>query len=273
MRHYNHVRTADGDSIETTFEHIPGTEMLHDLAAKVVVAYLAHDSDCENPMTSSDGQGVLEQEPRDVFRRLGLEDDFWLGGYNPVIDREFMLPSGVRTTLHQLIPDFDDEDEEHFHAACALYKQFWQHIVGPLVVPVEIGERYACVTTWDGDYNELPKALWVADKCVEENIRAALGDVEPTYESLHALAVEYAKGVLEEYEKWLEGDCYGCVVEVFDATKDEDYGTREFAAIDSEQDACWGHIGYEYAKETLRSAEFFDGAVKRIEKELTNEHV
>lgn len=56
----------------------------------------------------------------------------------------------------------------------ALYSEHWQQIVGPYVVPVasfggSYETRYA-PTTWDGDVEDLPDGVWVADKGAIENI-------------------------------------------------------------------------------------------------------
>lgn len=56
----------------------------------------------------------------------------------------------------------------------SLYEDHWQEIAGPLVVPVECNRgNYASsynVTTWDGDTDDLPDGVWVADKGATENI-------------------------------------------------------------------------------------------------------
>ena len=70
----------------------------------------------------------------------------------------------------------------------------------------------------------------------------------PTDKDLYKVAEKYAQGCLEEYEKWCNGDCYGCVCEVFEC-QDGDW-------VQISEDACWGFIGYDYAKQTIEE-EFF----------------
>lgn len=57
-----------------------------------------------------------------------------------------------------------------------LYAQYWQAIAGPFVVPISYqAERGGCSiqpTTWDGDPDDLPDGVWVADAGAEKNIRA-----------------------------------------------------------------------------------------------------
>jgi hypothetical protein len=50
-------------------------------------------------------------------------------------------------------------------------------------------------------------------------------------------AIDCAKAELEEYTSWCNGDVYGYVVR-------DPEGTQ--------QDSCWGHIGWKYAEETAR---------------------
>lgn len=75
-------------------------------------------------------------------------------------------------------------------------------------------------------------------------------------------AFELASNAIEQHNRWLSGDCYGCVVETF---------IREDTESDWEQheiDHCWSYVGSEYACETLKS-EFFDPAVKALSKFAT----
>jgi hypothetical protein len=68
-------------------------------------------------------------------------------------------------------------------------------------------------------------------------------------------AVSCATGAVEEYNKWLSGDCWGVCVEVFDAKGEP---------VEDEQDSCWGYIGESYAIEERdgRIAEAMRSAVR-----------
>ena len=92
-----------------------------------------------------------------------------------------------------------------------------------------------------------------AQKFISENYS------QPTYQDLYKVAEKYAQGCLEEYEKWCNGDCYGCVCEVFEC-QDGDW-------VQISEDACWGFIGYEYAKETLED-EFFKPNFEAIKEKV-----
>lgn len=68
---------------------------------------------------------------------------------------------------------------------------------------------------------------------------------QPNFDDLCRAAFDYAKGVLEEYQNWCNGDCYGCVVQTFKREGDE-------WVEDGDSDSCWGYIGSDYALQTLR---------------------
>lgn len=55
-------------------------------------------------------------------------------------------------------------------------------------------------------------------------------------------AEEIAEGVIKEWNMYLSGDVYGCVVETFDKDKN---------SID--HDSCWGYYGFDYAMEALKN--------------------
>lgn len=65
----------------------------------------------------------------------------------------------------------------------------------------------------------------------------------PTHADLQRAAENYAKGCLDEFVKYCNGECYGVAVETFKRNGEE------WEKVDT--DACWGYIGYEYAEESL----------------------
>jgi len=92
-------------------------------------------------------------------------------------------------------------------------------------VTIRTGEPFGC--PWDSGmsgivYVERDKAL----KWFGEN--AAVMTPERRATTLNNL-----RNFVEEYDKWLRGDCYGYIINV----------------NGEEQDSCWGFIGYDYAKE------------------------
>lgn len=69
---------------------------------------------------------------------------------------------------------------------------------------------------------------------------------------------ELAESSLETYNAWLSGDCYGCIVEVFELDEDEDEGALV------EDESCWGFIGEEWAEDELKA--MFDWQVERTKR-------
>lgn len=276
--------TLDDDS-EVVLEHEPDTwnePLVERVGDKLVVAYLVSDADgTGNPMKENDCQGhiytrqsyrAMDQKVTDnnaeMFSALGLDSDA-----EPDTNRKFNL-DGRKVSLWTLAeehlmledppPGHDDEVVEA--KAVGLYREHWQKLAGPFVVPISyFAERGGCLispTTWDGDPDDLPDGVWVADAGAEENIRiSAVSEpgVEPTFEAMHAAAVKYAADVCSEYASWCEGDCYGIVVETFQKP-DDDFGAP-WERIDS--DSCWGFIGSDWAKKALQD-EYFKPAVERL---------
>ena len=67
----------------------------------------------------------------------------------------------------------------------------------------------------------------------------------PSLLDLQNAADKYAQSCLDEYVKWCNGDCYGIVVETFTKEGDE--------WVQTDEDACWGFIGGEYAEQEMKS--------------------
>lgn len=115
----------------------------------------------------------------------------------------------------------------------AIPVRYYDSVHGPCTTQI-------CVCSLDS-----ANAVWVPDQCALDNMTLT-GDHAKDYET----AKKYAESVLDEYEKWCSGEVFGVIVEVFD----ED-GKRV------SEDSCWGHIGANYAEETLK--EEFESACKR----------
>lgn len=206
--------------------------------------------------------------------------------------------------------------EEVEALAISLYPQYWQQIAGPYVVVMHYnGGSYdtsISPSEWDGDPDDLPNCIWVADKLAIENVLSsayagqhegvdihwaghtgaqgstlhavvskggeqvfdagvesgswgrALAFISTTYgpandTNLRAVAEKYATGVAENYAAWCSGDCYGCVTEVFQREGEGDDAVWE----QTSEDACWGFIGGDYARQTLKD-EYFDNVVEKL---------
>lgn len=99
-------------------------------------------------------------------------------------------------------------------------------------------------------------AVWVPGKLEIDNMNF---DGCITYADKLKVAEKYAQSCLDEYEKWCNGEVYGCVVTVFELSGDV------WEEVD--EDSCWGFIGSKYAEEALEE-QFFRPAVERCLKEM-----
>ena len=93
-------------------------------------------------------------------------------------------------------------------------------------------------TTWVGNF-----AKW--SQAVDAMVAASGRCIDPGEFSRHlsAEAEKYCRGVLGEYNAWVNGEVYGVVVYVIDRQA----GKR----IEAEDNECWGYIGGDLAKATL----------------------
>jgi len=157
---------------------------------------------------------------------------------------------------------FCDEVEK---LAIGLYPMYWKQIAGPFVVPMHYSScSYDTTITpqeWDGDADDLPNCIWVADKNSEDNITpypkgVSMVETKPYPEVLYAVmkdevqvfvgswnvcklyikssfpapdqddlrkaAYSYAEAVAKEYASWCSGDVYGCVMQVYKKVYDQE---------------------------------------------------
>jgi hypothetical protein len=247
-----------------------------------------------------------------------VEGDFELfGNWLEVRDLELeegeTLDQALVAHRNELWQDLEDPNGVFWdpiqERAIQLYTVYWRQIVGPYVIPMHYsdgrGETSISLHDWDGDHNDLPNAVWVADKGAIDNLTpyppgismrqvtphpdsvygVFHGEVEvfrgswgvcrlhianeypPTDESdLRRAAEEYAESVCSEYAKWCSGDVYGCVVEVFDLDPDVTGDGDGIGWIPrDDHDSCWNFIGSDDAMEALES-EFFNPAVAALKE-------
>lgn len=199
--------------------------------------------------------------------------------------------------------------DEHQALMLKLYAKHWREIVGPFVVPVNWcennhgpGTASASVTSWDGDPDDLPSGVWVADKDVQANVVAyppglAVGQIKgedgmytPEYE-LTDNGVRVHRGTLGACWGWMrtnykitpgdlqravEGYAEAVLTEYASWCNGDVYGccVETFKKVGDEDDAwestgsdeCWGFIGSDHAEQSLLD-EFFKPAVEAARKE------
>lgn len=181
------------------------------------------------------------------------EDDSWK--QQPLAD----WPTG----LYALRAEIEDA-WGHFAQAVErevdrLGQKHWRELADPYVVPLAFSHDGRCwPTTWDGDEDDMPDGVWVADAGARSNLP------EPDAPEFAEKLLAYAKSVTEEYSSWVEGDVYGCVVEVFDLKDPRQEETEWVPRLD--HDSCWGFIGHSYARDALES-DFFNPTVSSLSKQ------
>jgi len=118
-----------------------------------------------------------------------------------------------------------------------LFMENWREVAGPYVVPIsyfsERGSTTVSPTTWDGDPDDLPDGVWVADEDAMKNLGPANAtDFETRRDT-------YVGAVLKEYSSWASGYVYGCVSQIFAKGEDGSWEEKD------QPDSCWGFIGYD----------------------------
>ncbi len=101
---------------------------------------------------------------------------------------------------------------------------------------------------------------------------AAIHAVEQHYglqpaslEQIRSVATEYAKGVLGEYNAWVNGETFGVIIEKFERCRSHS-GLESWAPEKSYRSDAWGYIGRNHAVEDMR--EGFQHAVNELNQAM-----
>ncbi len=242
---------------------------------RTVVGYLSHQDDCENPLTSCDGMGEIidrrnrrrEDEVRvltamgadgyarkpnpyavllDVYSHSG---DCWrvLGSGKHFPDEQWDVSNGAGLWLPDpstldhikasgvrgLLPAGTETTSKHD-------KETGKSIITctfPVLASVSdtagatIPYTVTGLKTFEATYKEACRILGIEINA-ESRKRGRRNE-----------AVRCAQSAVDEYNKWLSGDCYGVCVDVLDAHGEID---------DELSSAVWSFIGSKYAEEELR---------------------
>lgn len=191
----------------------------------IYVAYLTHDPDCNDPISNGDCNGriVTKHDDKAFLQHVGRDSDG-----EPILDEFAALYARLK-----------GEDLDGFCCDSNILYEMWvkaaeQGKVGtPYAVPLE--------TLYRGGYREVPwdddrkiEAVWIPDDPLLEELKGY-----PEAERARR-AYERFEVMIEEYNKWAEGDTWGVTVDEFTRT-----GPNEYERTDN--DSCWGYIDHEYA--------------------------
>lgn len=263
----------------------------------VIVAYLAHDEDCRNPMEDSDGNGMVYTSSRHAMKEqhegfqkaIGFNSDFQPDHeladpqkilkllaedvrlshdgknegrlFKTVYDsactnsernetettQEFVLRYIEHSKPNDLAQDFDMDP---YYLAAWVEGRLDGTIGDKYAVSLDVYEHSGISYSISGQGQQCAfdtarsGAVWVPDESAIENFE----DKALSLEENRQKARDYAKGCVEEYTEWCNGENYGHIIERHDI---EGRGHEELAA-------CWGFIGYDYAKtECKEQFEFY----------------
>lgn len=141
------------------------------------------------------------------------------------------------------IPDSSAEEEIRYRAV----KQFapgasvqWFGSLGSSDNPLHAKYSLDNGVSWVGD-----GCNWKWCQAQSELIRVLGLDATKVNEAMRELSVSYARGCLETYNAWANGEVYGVVVYVIDRSTGE--------RVEDEDDECWGFYGSSYAESELES--------------------
>jgi hypothetical protein len=93
--------------------------------------------------------------------------------------------------------------------------------------------------------------VWVPDDCLRDQLDAD----EKSGKDRREMAVKYCEQSLEQYNAIEAGEVYGVIIETSDPVNPGGWWPAD-------ENSAWGHIGYEYAKQTL--AESFKAEVSKL---------
>jgi hypothetical protein len=205
----------------------------------LLLGYLVHDDDCSNPLQDTDGMGKIEckELQSNFMHHLGRDAD------------------GEPDTSEAaaILARLKGEDLDGFVCNTETLIDMWEEMrvqgkIGTLYSVALVYYEHEGYREWqDGrargrrhSYMKID-AAWIPDKYLMEHLETFAPErrAEEAYKCFEIS--------LDEYNKWATGDCWGVVVDIFERGPDGFYKLKE-------NDACWGYVGDDYAKQELREA-------------------
>lgn len=234
-----------------------------------VIGYLSYDTDCENPLESIDGAGRIYDRRdrgkgrREFHRAVGFDED---GNRQAGKDPHGVLldvysHSGDVWRIHGGGRRFVDEQWDVSNCAgiwvpddCC--RDHIESSAKKALLPEGCQIEYRSTITYilpDGRKRSGFKTFTHAAVAARQALGLAR-DRKQEEKKAREIAVQCASQALETFNAWLAGEVFGVCVETFDA---------DDGPVD--QEACWGHIGDDWAKQAL-SAEVA-ATLKHLQKE------
>lgn len=243
---------VDGEDKELELSHAPSHGSLIEKHNEhvIVVGYLVQDEDCANPLEDCDGMGHIHSLSNRHTNHIDADEAREKLESNP-----FVVPLsyfehgqcqwGVAGTMSSM-PDFQwdgvsfagiwEPDECALDEAQRRAKVYSIGEVNDLNILRGSGPKFVATvdkTREQQRFNEWHEAFaWLASKTKRKTW---------TKSGACRAAAELAEQACEQYTSWCNGDCWGVCVDTFDMDGDK-----------IADDACWGHVGSDYAEQTMK---------------------
>lgn len=214
----------------------------------LLVGYIVHDENCSDPLDDCDGMGkiITKHDDRAFYKHAGYNDD---GGDANLEEQAALLARLKGEELDGFICDSEPLVE------------MWregrkQGKVGtPYAVPLVYSD-HSGYSVLHKEPNRRFDAVWIPDKCLMQYIQERPGEEAASY------AREMFDNALDEYNKWITGDCWGVVVDVFERQRRGKYEHTD-------EDSCWGYIGSDYAESELKETLLYSRRAHSLSRKPT----
>lgn len=242
-----HFVEIDEVEYEIRLDPDRGTDIEHRKLedGRMVIGYLMQDSDCANPLEDCDGMGDIHSfssRHRNSINQSecnSLIDDHKIMAVMLSYFEHGQCKWGVAGSMSGM-PDFCWDGvqyaglwtpdkcciDEILHRAPVYSAGQIVELRGPTPYRATIKSKSESFKHWHEAFD------WLRKQTKRK---------KPTKQGIIRASEELAAQACEQYTSWCNGDCYGVVVVTCNA---------DGSMIDS--DECWGHIGHEYAEQTLK---------------------
>ena len=267
VTHHTSCIVQEGDR-EFEVNHQPSdttTPVIQHLKdGKTVIGYMADDSDPMDPR-DNDNLGTMvcwhSRYNLGDEQRRDSASDFWkelLGDDYEQVDEETDRELNTWVDEH---PESSISSKEHKDKQREVARKFKQQVQALLaakfiMLPLNLLD-HSGIAMSTGSFSHVDPGGWDSGQVgwiyvtIEDVLKnwsvTSLDDLVDYHDGEPAKparerATDLLKAEVEEYDKYLRGECYGVCVEVFD---------KDGESID--EDACWGFLGHGHAQEEMNS--------------------
>lgn len=236
------------------------------------IGYMVQDDSCENPLEGGDCQGAIYYHQRFSYgsstSKLHSAEELyeaWQDPKNPLHPFIVPLDAYVHSGMHVSISGEGMQCRWDTSSVCGFWvaEGYAEEEVSRRAAVYAFGkivEQKLKTKTWYSVHLDRPLKTQPANpvfdnwadafKCLE-NLKLKKVTKAQTRLGYERATREFCSGVLEAYNNWLAGDCWGVISLVVDAEGN----------MIGESDECWGYIGHECAEEEIQSQ--LDWEIKR----------